>query len=74
MALDLDLVFDHHPPTNPAVGAMHDEVRERFKDLATWVDAHMPESREKSQILSNLDEGCQRANACVARYQVELPS
>jgi hypothetical protein len=69
--MDLDRVFDHHPPTSPKVGAMHDEVRRRFKDLASFIDDLPFEPREKAIVLRYLDDGCQAANAAVAREQVE---
>lgn len=61
-----------HPPSSPAVGAVMDEVRRVFKDASHRVDELVPDSREKSMALTDLEDGCMHAIAGLARNQALL--
>lgn len=56
--------FTYHPAT-PVTGPVHDEVRERFRDLAEWVTT-FPPSRERSLALTELQAAMMWMNAHVA--------
>ncbi len=63
---DLRDRFRHHPPKTQARIDAHEGVRERAAELAVWLDANLPESREKSLALTALQETSMWANAAVA--------
>lgn len=58
----------YHPPANTAIVNLHERVRERTFDLAEWLNEVLPESREKSQALTDVDNAMLHANAAVARH------
>lgn len=58
-----------HPPLTPAVAAVMDDLRAEFKALSHKVDELVPDCREKSQALTDLEDGCQHAIGGVARNQ-----
>jgi hypothetical protein len=57
--------FKHHPPLGLAV-ELHEEIRAKFTDLAVRLNEMLPESREKSLALTDLQSAAQWANATVA--------
>jgi hypothetical protein len=65
--MDLDRVFDFHPPRDEGVGNLHQEVRSRCKDLAAHLKSVLPECDEKNEALLFLDFAMTRANAAIAR-------
>jgi len=58
----------YHAPTTAAIVSLHEQVRERTRELATWLNEVLPESREKSLALTDVDNAMLHANACVARH------
>ena len=63
---DLDRRFNFHPATD-TTGPMHDNMRKRFRQLARHVDKVLDDSREKSLVITALEEGMMWANAGIAR-------
>jgi len=61
----------HHVPANDKVGLMHGEVRLLFTHLSTQLNDLLPDCREKSLMLTKLDEARMWGNAAVALHQVE---
>lgn len=57
--------FKHHPPTEFKAGA-HAGIRLACADLADYLNAVLPEGREKSISLTNLQEVMMWANASIA--------
>ena len=45
---------------------MHTEVRTRHRELAHWVNDHVPDSRESSLALTALQESMMWCNAAIA--------
>lgn len=66
---DIDLRFDYHPPSNPGVRQAHENVRFGCKNLANYLNGHLPEGREKSLAITKLEEVMFWANAAIARHQ-----
>ena len=62
--------FIYHAPSAAAVASNHREVAERTLELARWIDALLPDGREKSLAITHLEEVRVWANAGVARNQV----
>lgn len=58
--------FTHHPPKE-GQPELYTYLREEFKRLAYIVDAHCPNSREKSMTFTKLEEAMFWANASIAR-------
>jgi hypothetical protein len=58
----------YHPPTSDAVIELHEAVRVHTHTLAHWLNDVLPESREKSQALTDVDNAMLHANAAVARH------
>lgn len=61
--------FNHHPPTEESTVLAHEGVRADFKDLAERMDRELPDGREKSLMLTHLEEGLFWANAAIARQR-----
>lgn len=61
--------FRHHPPTTQGRIDAHDGIRSRAADFAVWLNASLPESREKSLALTALQEAAMWANAAVAIHE-----
>jgi hypothetical protein len=59
--------FNHHPPKNDGIVALHQAVRERCLQLAEFIDEILPDSREKSLAVTNLEQTMYWTNAGVAR-------
>ncbi len=70
---NLDRMFDHHPPRNKEEGEVHAKITAKFKELAVWLEKHLPENEEKVLVYRTLIEARMEANACVAldRYDQE---
>lgn len=61
--------FKYHPPKDDGVKAQHEEVREHCTELAEWINVKLPEGREKSLVITHLEEAMMWANAAIARHQ-----
>lgn len=68
----LERNFKHHPPRNQATIELHEEVRQRYRDLAEYVCGAMMPDRERSLALTKLEESLMWMNACVARKSYDL--
>jgi len=60
--------FTYHPPTNEQTGK-YEELRRNAFNLAILINALVPESREKSLAITNLEQSIFWANAGIARNQ-----
>lgn len=60
--------FRYHRPTEEQAAQMQG-IREACLDLATLIDGACPDSREKSDALTNLDYVMYQANAAIARRE-----
>lgn len=58
-----------HPPQSPEVGVVMDELRAGMKELSHLVDRLVPDGREKSMALTDLEDACMHAIAGLARSQ-----
>lgn len=63
---ELDRLFAHHPPNNDATKELHEAVRSECCSLAQWFNAWLPDSREKSLALTNIQQAMWAANAAIA--------
>ncbi|MEU7096067.1 Acb2/Tad1 domain-containing protein [Kitasatospora aureofaciens] len=63
--------FDHHPPTDEDTVILHEYVRAQCKRLASELDLHLLDGREKALALTKLEEAMFWANAAVARQVVK---
>lgn len=61
--------FAHHPPSSQFVIDLHEATRDRCHRLAEWMNAYLPESREKSMALTKVQEAMWAANAAIALEQ-----
>lgn len=64
--------FAFHPAT-AATGPKHDEVRALHRELALWVLAAVPSSREREHALTALQESMMWCNAAVAIHTEPEP-
>lgn len=62
--------FAFHPAADPLTGAKHDEVRLLCGELAEGLNYLLPEGREKSLAITQLEQVMFWANAAVARPQL----
>lgn len=59
----------NHKP-NHVTGHTLDEATEKFVDLAHWIIDNVPEGREQSLALTNLEQVSMWSKAGIARYQL----
>jgi hypothetical protein len=64
---DLKNRFTYHAP-KPGQPDAYQEIRAGGYDLATLIDGHAPDSREKSLAITHLEEAVMWANAAIARH------
>lgn len=64
---DIDNRFGFHPASTQEKGDAHTIVRENCCVLATFINAKVPEGREKSLAVTHLEEVMFWANAAIAR-------
>ena len=69
---DVNERFRFHPATS-ATGPKHEEIRDKHRELALWVLANLPDSRERSLALTALQEAMMWANAGVAIHTKPEP-
>lgn len=69
---DLELRFAHHPPPDLDTARRHREARSAVRDCADVMAATLPEGREKSLVLTKLEEAMMWANAAIAREPARL--
>lgn len=62
---EIDSRFGYHRATDETI-PMHQSVREAYIDLANEMNRLLPESREKSLMLTALQESAMWANASIA--------
>lgn len=65
---DLNNRFDYHAPDD-ARKRDHEDVRQTVKVAASNLNAMLPECREKSLVMTHLEEAMFWANAAIARQQ-----
>ena len=65
--VDLTNRFAYHPPRDDAAVAKHETVRGMCLDLALSLDALVPDGREKSLAITNLEQVMFWANGAIAR-------
>lgn len=63
---DLDNRFNYHPPT-PERAEKHETVRKLLRQVAGYLNENLPEGREKSLVVTHLEEAMFWANAAIAR-------
>lgn len=58
--------FSYHPPSTPAIGALHGEVRDHSFALANWLNENLPECPEKTLAIRKVREAMMWGNAAIA--------
>ncbi|MDN3356096.1 hypothetical protein [Actinomadura sp. DC4] len=61
--------FTFHPATTPERQAAHESVRTHCGELAAALNELLPDGREKSLAITNLEQVMFWANAAVARQE-----
>ena len=65
-ANEIDRRFDHHPP-DECRAERHKQIRQRAKELASYLNICLPDCRETSLAFTKLEEAMFWANAALAR-------
>ncbi len=58
--------FEYHAP-DPVRTAAHEDLRYTLRQCAVYMAEHLPEGREKSLVITHLEEAMFWANAAIAR-------
>jgi len=66
----LDVDYAYHPPFGDQV-QRYQQIREAAKAFAKLIADLTPESREQSLALTDVETAVMRANAAIARYEIE---
>lgn len=64
---DIDNRFNFHPVKSEADKVAHEEIREKLREVAHFINTMVPEGREKSLAITALEESMMWANAGIAR-------
>jgi len=64
---DITNRFTYHPPKGSAQVEDYSKIRQGAKAFAEYINANVPESREKSLAITHLEEVVFWANAAIAR-------
>lgn len=64
---DLEKRFTYHAPT-PEKARQHERVRSYLRQMAEEFNETLPEGREKSLVITHLEEAAFWANAAIARH------
>lgn len=64
---DLDNRFTYHPP-KAGQPDVYQDIRLEARRFASMIDAHCPDSREKSLAITHLEDAVMWANAGIARH------
>jgi hypothetical protein len=65
---DLKNRFTYHPPKLDQANR-YEIIRDRTYELASFIDAKVPDSREKSLAMTHLEDAVMWANAAIARNE-----
>lgn len=68
---DIESRFAFHPATTVERQTLHQDIRDRCKRLAHWFNDELPDGREKSLVITTLEEVMFWANAAIARQPEE---
>lgn len=60
--------FSYHPPKGDQQ-VRYETIRTAARELATTIDCLVPDSREKSLAMTNLEQAVMWANAAIARNE-----
>jgi hypothetical protein len=63
---EVNRIFDSHPPKNEDEELAHEQVRDAFKRIAITM-SNLPASRERSIVLTKLEEASFFAHAAIGR-------
>lgn len=66
--------FAYHKPANQAVADTHQRIRTLHQKLALTINNTIPDCREKSVVLTKLEESMMWSNAAIARTQPIYPA
>lgn len=66
--LDLESIFSYHPGKGDAQGKLHQEVRDRCRWVAEYLQANLPASAERTLAIRALQTAMMYGNSAVAQY------
>jgi hypothetical protein len=69
---DIENRFTYHPPS-PGKARQHERVRSYLRQMAEEFNGTLPEGREKSLVMTHLEEAAFWANAAIARHGAHGP-
>lgn len=65
---ELEKRFSYHAPKD-GQPERYEKMRDKFKDLATYIIENTPDSREQSVAITNLEDSMMWSNAAIARNE-----
>lgn len=64
---DIDHRFTYHPPADAATVGLHEQARAKVRNVARWMETHVPAGRELALVHTHLEQAVMWANAGIAR-------
>lgn len=64
----IDSIFSYHAPQGEEIKIAHEDVREKCRELAHWLNEHLPACPESTLAIRSLQEVMMYGNSALAQH------